>query len=77
VPVEQEGGLDPAIASMMSAVRKLRTPVRNALPCQKNWRFVGAAGKVEFEPLHLNVAPAQPDFPLRIQESSYVALVRV
>jgi len=35
MPVEKEGGLDPAIASMMSAVRKLRTPPRNALQCPK------------------------------------------
>ncbi len=40
-------------------------------------RFVGAGGKVEFELLHLNPALAQPDFPLHIHESSYVALGRV
>ena len=39
-------------------------------------RFVDAAGKVEFELLHLNLAPAQPDFPAHIHESSYVALGR-
>jgi hypothetical protein len=29
----------------------------------EDWRFVGAAGKVAFELLHLNLARAQPDFP--------------
>jgi hypothetical protein len=39
-----------------------------------DWRFVGAAGKIEFELLHPNLTSAQPDFPLHIHESSYVAL---
>jgi hypothetical protein len=42
VPVEKEGGLDPAIASMMSAVRKLRTPLRNALQCPKTASMINA-----------------------------------
>ena len=42
VPVEKEGGLDPAIASMMSAVRKLRTPPRNALQCPKTASMINA-----------------------------------
>lgn len=61
MPVEKEGGLDPAIASMIWTVRKLRTPPRNALQCPKTGDS-SAAGKVDFELLHLNVAPAQPDF---------------
>ncbi len=60
-----------------SAIRKLRTQSRNALSVSEDSRFVYAARKVEFELLHLNLALAQPDYPLHIHELSYVALGRV
>ena len=42
-----------------------------------DWRFFGAAGKIEFELLLPNLISTQPNFPLHIHESSYVAIAGV
>jgi len=56
---------------------EVENSARECPSVSEDWRFVGAAGKVEFELFHPNLAPAQPDLPLHIHESSYVALGRV